>query len=216
MARSSTLLVASTMILAASQGLAQPKCPGDFNGDVQVTVDEIVGSVTHALEGCPVRFVDNGDGTITDNWTRLMWEKKSDDGDIHDQDNYYTWSASANSDGLCDNQDNSQDGSAFTEFLATLNQQDFAGHNDWRMPTVQELLAIVDYARLVPAIDPAFDNCEPGCGVAQCSCTALISYWSSTTAVGFSGATAWVVDYNSGRTGDAIGKCSPLPVRAVR
>lgn len=37
-------------------------------------------------------FVDNGDGTITDTSTGLMWEKKSDDGSIHDKDDVYTWS----------------------------------------------------------------------------------------------------------------------------
>lgn len=36
-------------------------------------------------------FTDNGDGTITDNRTGLMWEKLSDDGSIHDKDTTYTW-----------------------------------------------------------------------------------------------------------------------------
>jgi hypothetical protein len=39
-----------------------------------------------------VRFVDNGDGTVTDTRTGLMWEQKTDDGSIHDKDNVYTWS----------------------------------------------------------------------------------------------------------------------------
>jgi hypothetical protein len=36
-------------------------------------------------------YVDNGDGTITDSKTGLMWEKLSDDGSIHDWDATYTW-----------------------------------------------------------------------------------------------------------------------------
>jgi hypothetical protein len=42
--------------------------------------------------------VDNGDGTITDDQTGLMWEKKDDNntGGIHDKDNEYTWA------GCCD------------------------------------------------------------------------------------------------------------------
>ena len=36
-------------------------------------------------------YVDNGDGTITDTSTGLMWEKLSDDTSIHDKDNVYTW-----------------------------------------------------------------------------------------------------------------------------
>jgi hypothetical protein len=30
------------------------------------------------------RYVDNGDGTVTDNTTHLMWEKKTTDGSVHD------------------------------------------------------------------------------------------------------------------------------------
>ena len=43
-------------------------------------------------------FVDNGDGTITDPGTGLMWEKKDDNdtGGIHDVDNWYRWA------GCCD------------------------------------------------------------------------------------------------------------------
>jgi hypothetical protein len=36
-------------------------------------------------------YVDNGDGTITDAVTGLMWEKLSDDGSIHDADAAYGW-----------------------------------------------------------------------------------------------------------------------------
>ncbi len=41
------------------------------------------------------RFVDNGDGTITDRQTCLVWEKKSADGSLHDKDLRYPW------DGMC-------------------------------------------------------------------------------------------------------------------
>src|SRR5688572_19751914 len=76
------------------------------------------------------RFVDNGN-TVTDNLTRLVWEKKTaSDGtanlsDAHDADNTYTWS------GLGLN----ADGSAFTDFLAGLNGSCFDGQCDWRLPT---------------------------------------------------------------------------------
>ena len=43
--------------------------------------------------GAPRSFTDNGDGTITDNTTGLMWEKKDDFGGLHDQDNTYTWTS---------------------------------------------------------------------------------------------------------------------------
>ncbi len=41
--------------------------------------------------GATLNYQDNGNGTITDRNTRLVWEKKSDDDSIHDMDNAYTW-----------------------------------------------------------------------------------------------------------------------------
>src|SRR5262249_57053434 len=42
-------------------------------------------------KGLARAYVDNGDGTITDTKTGLMWEKQSDDGTLNDKDNVYTW-----------------------------------------------------------------------------------------------------------------------------
>lgn len=42
--------------------------------------------------GAALSYTDNGDGTITDNNTKLMWEKKSNgDGSLHDMNNGYSW-----------------------------------------------------------------------------------------------------------------------------
>lgn len=79
-------------------------------------------------------LIDNGDGTYSDLKTGLMWEKKSDSGDIHDKRNRYTWSEGSNS----------PDGTVHTEFLAMLNMGGgFAGHADWRLPTKEELQGVV-------------------------------------------------------------------------
>jgi hypothetical protein len=182
------------------------------------------------------RFKDNGDGTITDTKTGLMWEKKSDDGGIHDKDNKYIWTAKY--DGI------KPDGTAFTVFLRGLNdgrcevrrvtnaasgkretallcdeeagaRPGFAGYSDWRLPTVEELQDIVDYGRSNPAIDPVFhNNCKEGCTVTQCSCTASSFYWSSTTFAGLPDF-AWSVPFRGGSVGRAP-KSDFYYVRAVR
>lgn len=42
--------------------------------------------------GAALSYTDNGDGTITDNNTKLMWEKKSNgDGSLDDMDKVYSW-----------------------------------------------------------------------------------------------------------------------------
>jgi hypothetical protein len=114
--------------------------------------------------GAPLSYVDNGDGTITDKVTGLMWEKLLDDGSIHDWDNAYSWS------------------DAFGK-IAVLNMQPcFTGHCDWRLPNRRELESLIDMDRVKPASNPVFDSaCEPGCDVTSCSCTQLTYYWSSTT-----------------------------------
>ena len=79
--------------------------------------------------GCPSagRFTDNGDGTVTDNCTGLMWQKETAPGT-------YTW----------------QNALKYCENLS------LAGHDDWRLPNVRELQSIVDYGRKRPRIDPVF------------------------------------------------------------
>jgi hypothetical protein len=66
------------MILTGNFGGASAgaQCQGDFNRDGAVAINEIMTSVNNSLTGCPspgARFVDNGDGTITDGQTGLMW-----------------------------------------------------------------------------------------------------------------------------------------------
>ena len=72
------------------------------------------------------KFKDNGDETVTDKATGLMWQQ-SDSGD-----------------GM-----NWEDALAYAETL------DLAGHNDWRLPNAKELQSIADYSA-IPAIDQKF------------------------------------------------------------
>src|SRR5579862_2012720 len=61
-------------------------------------------------------------------------------------------------------------------------------HDDWRLPTVRELLTLVDYERSQPAIDPVF-QCESSW------------YWTSTPAASSPSGYAWVVDFGLGNSG---------------
>jgi hypothetical protein len=162
--------------------------------------------------GAPLSYTDNGDGTITDNNTGLVWEKLSMDRSIHDVRNNGTW------------------GQAFFRVEA-LNSMNFAGHNDWRVPNVKELLSIVNYGTFNPAVSAAFyTNCTEGCTPTSCSCTADSStelavalpsvYWSSTTDASapaekaFPG-NAWSVYFRSGFLGANV-KENNYFLRAVR
>ncbi|MGH7790099.1 MAG: DUF1566 domain-containing protein [Candidatus Binatia bacterium] len=144
-------------------------------------------------------YTDNGDGTITDLRTGLMWEKQSDDGSINDWDTTYTWT------------------DALSVFIPALNSGGgFAGHSDWRLPNRNELESLADLGRQNPAIDPIFNTgCSPGCTVTTCSCTStFLHYWTSTSNYWHT-STAWLVYFVDGDV-NAFDKTTTYFARAVR
>jgi hypothetical protein len=155
--------------------------------------------------GAALSYVDNGDGTITDLNTGLMWEKKSGDGGLHDKGNRYHWSGNRPEDTIWDWLDdvNAEGGTGF------------AGYNDWRIPNVKELQSIIDYERFIFSVDPVFNTgCAPPCTVTTCSCTASARYWSATSSAEYRHY-AWIVSFYSGWAHIAA-KSNVFRVRAVR
>ena len=77
-------------------------------------------------------FHDNGDGTVSDHATGLMWTKSD-----------------------------SQAAVSWQDALQMANGQTYSGYSDWRLPNAKELQSIVDYTRSPDtsgsaAIDPVF------------------------------------------------------------
>lgn len=107
--------------------------------------------------GTSCRFVDNGDFTISDLDTGLMWEMKTEDFGLRDYRNTFSWSSTGTE----------PDGTLFTQFVPALNDcvspngeamtSGFAGYCDWRVPTVAELTSILTTGCTTgPCIDPVF------------------------------------------------------------
>lgn len=76
------------------------------------------------------------------------------------------------------------------------------GFKDWRLPTYDELIAIVDYSRHDPAINPAFQN------------NGTDFYWTSSQ-YGADPDSIWVVRFSDGSTNKSY-KTYENYVRCVR
>jgi len=173
-------------------------------------------STTGSTTTTTLRFVDNGDGTVTDNQTGLQWEQKvAGSSCLHCVNDTYIWSSSGTA----------PDGTAFTSFLATLNggatgvgnctsgdgstqTGGFNNHCDWRLPTIAELQTILDTSQgqcgagSGACIDPTFGP------------TGASRYWSSTTSAS-NPSNAWFVSFFGGFASSDI-KTDNFFVRAVR
>lgn len=114
-------------------------------------------------------FLNNGNGTVTDFSTSLMWQRCSAPAATSDCSasvpSPYTW-------------DNA---------LAYCNGLALGGHSDWRLPNVKELQSLLDVNKTTdPSIDTSYFPDTPA-----------DDYWSSTTFVGSTGM-AWYVAFNTG------------------
>jgi len=185
----------------------------DRSADCRAKFDaEIARTDRAATEaGTSCRFVDNGNGSVSDLNTGLVWEQKvAGSGCTHCADDTYTWSnyAVPGVDGT------DADGGAFSAFLNALDTElsvtghdvatpCFTGHCDWRLPTIEELNAILAPS-LSPSLDPIFGPVKAG------------RYWSSTTSSA-DVSTAWTIDLSQPGTRGLVSKVSPgIFVLAVR
>lgn len=180
--------------------------------------DGVTGPVTVSDDGAlqlgrPPRFRDNGDGTVTDQNTGLMWEKKDRAGGLHDQANVYRWSGNGEQETIWDWLDDVN-----SEIDPVFGDTGFAGYTDWRIPNVNELRSVLVLDQPSPTIAPAFVmGCTAGCSVASCSCTAAELYWSATTLARNPAAARWLVSFGGGGSGHSdLVSDSVFRVRAVR
>ena len=148
------------------------------------------GSMEMGVSWPNPRFTDNGDGTVTDHLTDLIWLKNARCVDVPMNGGVippYFWAqaitwASKVEDPYCGLTDGSN---AF----------------DWRLPNVRELQSLVDYSR----VNPALPTGHPFINVQT-----YLAYWSSTTNGNLS-TWAWAVKFDEGfvTTGEKLNVVFP-------
>lgn len=147
-----------------------------------------------AKKNASCRFVDNGDGTVSDLDTLLMWEKKT----VANVDATVAWTTAA-SEAVSAATGTSANGEEISGSLG--------GHQDWRLPSIAELETIVDFN-------------PPGCGTGGTCIAAAFGpthvgdYWAITSDQS-DPAKAWVIGFDDG-TLAVIAKSGPAATRVVR
>jgi hypothetical protein len=156
---------------------------------------------------------ENGDGTVTQCSSGLVWEMKTDDGTIHDKDDKYTWSTGSPYD---------FDGTAKTDFIDVLNDVSgggaacFAGDCGWRLPTIEELSGRSDWGLATGGIvDQSAGQCASGGACTTIPGETVSYFYRSSSSSEFSPALAWAVDFRDGEV-LAGGKNPGGYFRAVR
>lgn len=144
------------------------------------------------------RFTDNDDGTVTDNLTGLIWLREGN------------CTAFFASDGIGHNDRPWQAALAAAQQLASgycgLTDGSVAG--DWRLPNLRELLSLIDFSQISPALPAGHPFLN--------TVSSLPSYyWSSTTVAGYTYG-AWLVDFSLGVVSNDFKSSGSNYVRAVR
>ncbi len=166
-------------------------------------------------------FKDNGDNTVTDSRTGLVWMKCSQ-GQNHDS----SCSGAVTTFRFCSANDNSCNGGTaggslthpslwtggqtsdiWTECnnLNSTPSGGFAGRNNWRVPTWAELISIMDISVVSPSINSAFFPNTPTGAPAR--------WWTSNSYLG-NALAAWFVSFDSGGS-DTNDKITLYKLRCV-
>ncbi len=95
--------------------------------------DALYGQDASYLKGEEMSYTNNGDGTVTDNKTDLMWEEIP-----------------------------VPDGLTYDDAVAYCENLEFAGYDDWRIPSLKELFSISDFGLGWPYLDTTYFKLASG------------------------------------------------------
>lgn len=112
------------------------KCAMLFASALIFNMNHFVMAAQHCNTTIPAtiadgQLIENGDGTVTDTKTGLMWKQQSE---------------------KRDEADDHPGGFSWIEAINRAASSSYAGHTDWRVPNSKELLSLVEWRCAFPAI----------------------------------------------------------------
>jgi len=123
------LTISGTAVQAQSYAIAGTGQVKAYNNTTEIAVPESGQSwygQSANYPGNQPSYTLNGDGTVTDNITELMWSQSPD----------------INNDGVIDYSDKL----TYYEAVASAEPFSLAGYNDWRLPTIKELYSLIMFS----------------------------------------------------------------------
>lgn len=166
-----TSLIASSTILLPQT--SQTRCYNTAGSQTPCADTGQDGDIQAGVPWPNPRFADNGDETITDNLTDLIWTKNA---------NLTVRTKWQNA----------------LDYIKILNSQNYLGHNDWRLPNINELNSISSGQR---------GPNETWLNTQGFNNTMVDGYWSSTTSGACRTDWGWYVFMSSGQH-----SCTPKDV----
>lgn len=109
----------------------QTKCFDDLNEITSPAAGEACYGQDAQYDGNLPSYTDNGDGTVTDNVTGLMWSKTCD----------------TNGDGVI----NVDDKMSYSDAVSSIDDVNIAGYTDWRIPSIKEQYSLIMFTGIDPS-----------------------------------------------------------------
>lgn len=168
-----SLLLTGSLAHAGSVQLpqtGQSRCYDSAGTEIACTSTGQDGDIRAGVAWPNPRFTNNGDGTVTDRLTGLVWTKD----------------AGTPTAGVCSGGYKTWQGAL--DYVTCLNSMNYLGYTDWRLPNVNELESLINADEPNSAVwlnTQGFTNVQS------------YYYWSSST-YAFSTYYAWIVNMWNG------------------
>lgn len=144
--KSGTTIFGVTGNLSSGGGLLKTGETTCYNTDGSIQSPCLAGGNTdggqdgYYKKGAEFSYTDNGNGTVTDNFTGLMWKKCSEG---------KTGNTCAVGLNVL---------KTWTEALSICEADTTASFTDWRLPNIRELFSLIDFSKNSPSINSVFST----------------------------------------------------------